>query len=523
MEPDFVIVLPHPGVAFPENTRIVSQSALGGILTPKLPGIPVDFTNIQELASLDHGTSLQEARLALISDLCTNLPRLGFDVGLYSGVCGKKIFLCISMDKPLWIYNYLLWQHRALQVHRQAVNSLDLGPVARVASSPPYLRFDPWIVSRMHEAGVLSTNDPAELYVMRDDGYHTEGSIVMRQERIRIIFHQMCAALDLDAAKSKDLIRDWYPGHNLNWVEHIGTLWAVPKVLKDLHFAQPIALINNYFGSRIAFAFSWIGLYCKCLLALLFPAVLWEVMSNVFDVPQVLVGSIVITIWAKIATNLWTREETFNLESWAVSSDEHESIIRPQFRGKPAKSPVDEDKTELQCPAWELTARWMVSMIVTAAFCLMVMFVSHVWVSLFDGRMGIFASVCLVSMMTVFRFIFNFTSSALTQWENHKYQPGHYNSLLWKQVFFNFVNYYYAFFYLALKQRYTTTGCPGGCLNLLRRQLVTSLLLLSLVRIGEAILTTSLVRFKLWRAEVVRQQELNTQELPQLCFAETQP
>merc|ERR1719503_291145 len=136
--------------------------------------------------------------------------------------------------------------------------------------------------------------------------------------------------------------------------------------------------------------------------------------------------------------------------------------------------------------------------------------------------MGIFASVCLVSMMTVFRFIFNLTASALTSWENHKYQPSHYNSLLWKQVFFNFVNYYYAFFYLAIKQRYTPSGCPGGCLNLLRRQLVTSLLLLSLVRIGEAIATTLLVRFKLWREAVARKRELNTQELPQLCFAETQ-
>lgn len=78
------------------------------------------------------------------------------------------------------------------------------------------------------------------------------------------------------------------------------------------------------------------------------------------------------------------------------------------------------------------------------------------------------------------------------------------------------------FFYLALKQRYTTTGCPGGCLLLLRKQLVTSLILLSLVRIGEAVFTTLLVRFKLWREEQVRQQELNTEERPKLCYAEIQ-
>lgn len=87
---------------------------------------------------------------------------------------------------------------------------------------------------------------------------------------------------------------------------------------------------------------------------------------------------------------------------------------------------------------------------VIAAFCPMAMSVSYVWASFFDGRTRIFTSVCLASMMTVAQFAFNPTSSELTHWENHKYQPGNYSSPLWKQVFFNFVNHYYALFYLAL-------------------------------------------------------------------------
>merc|ERR1719387_1525816 len=57
-----------------------------------------------------------------------------------------------------------------------------------------------------------------------------------------------------------------------------------------------------------------------------------------------------------------------------------------------------------------------------------------------------------------------------------------------------------SFFYIAIKQRYTTLGCPaGGCLAFLRKQLIIVQVVLSLSRIAEIIAYSLWVRYTLWR------------------------
>lgn len=143
---------------------------------------------------------------------------------------------------------------------------------------------------------------------------------------------------------------------------------------------------------------------------------------------------------------------------------------------------------------------------------------------IFDGDLGLTGQLLLVLQILIFQQIFNVIAAKLTNWENHKYPAGHYNSLLWKQFMFTFVNSYYAFFYLAIKQRYTNTGCPEiGCLEALRRQLVLTVIILSLCRIAEVFIGSLLVQLMIWLENRDLKATLKEgEELPKRSYVEEQ-
>lgn len=552
LEPDIVIVLPHPAHRETQDAaqdailnaldkQTVPRLMIEHILAQQLPGAKADLHRVRAFAAVSSkggdavadmeaaaaalegadGVKIDTLQQALLDDFLEILPLLGFDCEIYSSLDEEELFLCIALNDPQWIHKYLLWQRRELQVHRCAADSLGLGPVERVGSSPPFLRFDPWVVECAYEAKVIPENHPTGLFAMNDCADHKEASITMLRERIQTIYVALSSRIDLDGAKEHGLIKDWFPAHNLDWLNVLADDWANPANMTDYKFEQPLSLINNYFGSQIAFNFSWIGLYCKALLGLLPAAIAWEIMTNMFGLPQVLVGSIGVIVWTKIASNLWEREQAFLLENWNINEENHDIVLRPQFRGNVTKSPVDGNKLELTMPHSEAKMRWGLSTLATFSFCLAVAFIIFTWASIFDGQMDIFASICLVIMIKIFQFTWDRVSMTLTNFENHKYMAEYHDSLLWKQVIFQFVNNYWAFFYLAVKQRYTEHGCPGGCLSLLRRQLITSLVILSLVRIGEVIFASVWVRFLIYRELKRREKDLGHAP-PKECFTEEQ-
>merc|ERR1719382_450556 len=120
------------------------------------------------------------------------------------------------------------------------------------------------------------------------------------------------------------------------------------------------------------------------------------------------------------------------------------------------------------------------------------------WYDIFQDDMNVVASVVLALTITVCSMLYNVLVPILTDWENHKYQSSYYNSVLWKQFLFQSVNRYFAFFQLAVKQWYTPTGCPAqGCLSVIRDQLVSTLLILSIMRIVQVVVASALVRLKI--------------------------
>jgi len=239
---------------------------------------------------------------------------------------------------------------------------------------------------------------------------------------------------------------------------------------------------------------------------------------------QVMSFSIIVIVWAKLAVNMWESEEQYLMEAWHCVIEDG-GIVRPQFKGTLQTSLVDSNAKDIVYPAWKARLRMTLSFSVTFLFCAVVSLCIYFWVSItYSSETGgnIAASVFLSVQIKIFELIFNVLGQHLNNFENHKYQVSDYTSYLRKQFLFQFVNNYTAFFYLALKQRFTEAGCPpGGCLLCLRRDLTITLVILTVARIGQVMLSSVQVTWRLRREAAVLQKK-HDGEPPLRSFTELQ-
>jgi hypothetical protein len=339
------------------------------------------------------------------------------------------------------------------------------------------------------------------------------GYIAHGLERIRIIHTDFSSIFNLGNLKGRGFISDWYPVHNLKWLHEFGVTWSGEKRFLDMTFVQPIAHIREYFGSRVAFFFLWTGIYCKLLLMLIcvaLPAkILLMVVANFYSIPpriyeQLLnqIFAFVIIMWTKIAEMVYRREQDFFLELWDMTSVGNSDSVRAEFVGTLQPSDVDRRIMELQAPAHVQRLKRMVSnlFILVCGICVAVCI--NIWMEIFEGRLNVFASTLLSVQILVLRSIFNWVSTKLTDWENHRTDSSYFNSFLWKIFLLQFVNNYTPFFYIAVKMPHTSRGCPKeGCLGMLKENLFSTLLILSAARIAQVLYSTLEVRWTLYAEE----------------------
>lgn len=447
------------------------------------------------------GLSMAEVRTSLLQELYAALPAWGFDVRLATSADNAKLFLCVSLRRKDAIDYHLVTSDTRLQLQQVAIQKLGIDQPKEddPASSPPLVRYDPQIASRLHDVGLLPSGDPRELYRT----YLTaagEECVVGCADRVRLICRELTERVNLDAACDAGLMVSWYPVHQPHILGPLKAEWASSEKIWDLTFQQPLSRIEGYFGSRVAFAFGWTGIYCKALLALAPPALLCHIFCSMFAeafTKQILGFSLVLTTWARFASNLWDQEEDYFATFWDVH--EEDSLQRPRYRGDLAVSALDANLVERSYPDG-LSEWWQLfSAGATLALCGAVAVCIHYWWTFFQGRMAstgvnVLASLILALQITLFEKLYNFVVVSLVELENHKFNSDYFTSLLWKQFIFQSVNNYSAFAYLAIR-------CRGRkCLEVLQHSVSLTLILLCLLRLAEVVCRTASVQWSLWHA-----------------------
>jgi len=534
--PDMVIVFPHPGHDSHKDSNDTD------IASPRVEDVCRDskyvkFSQLHHVISQDETPdklNVGRVRAALMQDLHSSLPGLGFHFDAFASIDGDEIFFCISLEDKKMIEHYLVASHGELQLQPHIESKLGVGDCDdQNAMITPWVRYERSMVERLASCNIIENDDPRNLFITFK-GKDPDGCLLSGLERFRTIYRRLSTGIDFDSAQDHSLINGWYPAHSLVRLQRLGALWGNFSTLTDLTFKQPITMINEYFGSRVSFIFAWNGVYCKALLALVPLALMWEfagwtvplVFSSISPEDacrQILGMTIIVLIWARIASNLYMKEDQFFMKQWGMNPDLKSCIIRSEFRGEMKPTSHDSNLQELQTSVFVQNVKYAVSAFITLLAVLIVAFAIFLWVAIFDGRMNLLASLCLTIQIKIFEFLFNILAGFLTEWENHKYSDSFYNSYLIKQFLFGFVNSYWAFFYLAIKQRHTEAGCPaGGCLWVMRKQLTITLIILSVLRIVMVLLQTFIVKFKLWMEDRALKKELGVEELPKRSFVEEQ-
>jgi len=251
-------------------------------------------------------------------------------------------------------------------------------------------------------------------------------------------------------------------------------------------------------------------LYCKMLLALLPVALLFEILNVVtsmkgarlFDINNhtALGFSIIVVIWGKLASNLWCREEAYLIELWDLKNATDDRSLRLDFDGTLQDSHIDDNLQEMYYSEWKYHLRICISWFVTLAFCALNIVVVISWINVFDGRPTRFTPIGQAVIIQVFTQVFQLMVQAITKKENHKYQKDFYESFLKKTFIFQFVNQYCPWFYIGVKQQFTTHGCTltGDCVGMLKAQLPMTLMCLVMMRIVLVIVAAVKVKVALW-------------------------
>lgn len=551
MHPDLVLVFHHPDHNYDDNDTLISRHTIlqalvscredveGGhefqrthgllrraSLGPALLARP--FSPSGRLSpksdSPEQDVTMHQVRAALLQDVYQVLSdeTAGFFIDVFSSVDADELHVCISLHSAKTIRRQLELNAMKLQLQNGIVQKI-LGidqPIDQDESSPPFVQYS----EALSEQVMGYRHADFDLFQVYGKAATRsgKGTILTGQQRIQLVYKYLNRRLDLDFAVSKGLLVQWFPAHNTGRLADLTACWARWGLMLDLTFVQPVTLLNDYFSSRVAFIFAWNGHHCKLLFALTPVAVAFEFANLVlWKHGSVLGFGIILAVWGRWALNSWAREQEYFCTLWDLKDSHKDKSRRADFKGTPQPSDVDGNVQEMYYETWKYTGRMCLSWLLTGVAIAVNFTILLLWMDLWQGRMPIGAIVVQAIIVQSFTIFFNWMAEALTNAENHKYQENFYNSYLSKMFIFQFGNQYSAYFYIAVKQQFTTLRCQNDdCVGVMRQQLPPMLMFLAIMRVVQVVLATLKVEYKLWKEtqDYIREGG----EVPDYCFVERQ-
>ncbi|XP_071315385.1 anoctamin-10 [Trachinotus anak] len=318
---------------------------------------------------------------------------------------------------------------------------------------------------------------------------------------------------------SARVILDTFPLHNPDQLKDLSEAWYSGNQL-----AQPLDSVNGYFGSSVAFYFSFLDFYTWSLLP---PAILGlcityfsgEVQkemsesvsgsrdTNVEDdsgpaVSGHMIQAVFSMLWSTVVMELWKRRSSSASYRWGtLHLAERFAEPRPGFHGDLGVNPVT-GRVEPLFPEWQRDLRMaLVSVPVVGLFLGMVVLgmlcfywgeaqvqqLHRDWDSLLSQTFLYMPSVlhiCYTNMLATF---YKKVAQSLTEYENHREQSAFEKHLTAKVLVFTFFNYFAVLFHIAFFKQ----DVP-----LLRKRLASLLIVTQLVnQVTEVVIPFLVDRF----------------------------
>ncbi|XP_056138107.1 anoctamin-10 [Lampris incognitus] len=297
------------------------------------------------------------------------------------------------------------------------------------------------------------------------------------------------------------VIVDQFPLHDQDKLKALRKAWFSGNQL-----IQPLDGIQAYFGSTIAFYFSFLDFYTWSLLppAILSLALIYfsgeaekEVLDSVSrskvladeddSVNGHMIQAVFSMLWSTVFMEMWKRRSASLSYHWgSMQLAESFAEPRPGFHGELGVNPVT-SRVELLFPDWKRRIRMaLVSLPVVGLFLGLVMLgmlgfywgEAHVkqlhqeWDSLLSQALLYLPSVAHIIYTNILGTLYSAVALFLTEFENHREESAYHNYHTAKVLVFTFFNYFAVLFHIAFYKQ---------DLPLLRKRLASLLIVTQLL------------------------------------------
>ncbi|XP_069028905.1 anoctamin-10 [Embiotoca jacksoni] len=319
---------------------------------------------------------------------------------------------------------------------------------------------------------------------------------------------------------SAGVIVDTFPLHNPGKLKSLREAWYSGNQL-----AQPLDSVNEYFGSSVAFYFSFLDFYTWSLLppALLglsityFSGEVQREMVESVSGPRVtgadgddsgpavsghMLQAVFSMLWSTVVMELWKRRSSSLSYRWGtLHLADRFAEPRPDFHGDLGVNPVT-GRVEPLFPGWQRDLRMaLVSLPVVGMFLGLVVLgmlcfywgeaqvkeLHKDWDSLLSQTLIYMPSVLHILYTNVLATVYKTVANRLTEYENHREESAFQNHLTAKVLVFTFFNCFAVLFHIAFFKQ----DVP-----LLRKRLASLLIVTQLVnQVTEVVIPFLVDRF----------------------------
>uniref|UniRef100_A0A7N8XVA2 Anoctamin n=1 Tax=Mastacembelus armatus TaxID=205130 RepID=A0A7N8XVA2_9TELE len=270
---------------------------------------------------------------------------------------------------------------------------------------------------------------------------------------------------------SAGVIVDMIPLHNQDKLKELSKAWYSGNQL-----AQPLDLVNGYFGGSVAFYFSFLDFYTwslvpPAILALSITcfsgryfSILFISISSGLVLSGHMIQAVFSMIWSTVVMELWKRRSASLSYRWGtLNLAERFAEPRPGFHGELGVNPVT-GRAEPLFPGWRRDLRMaLVSVPVVGLFLVLVVLgmacfywaEAHVqqlhkhWDSLLSQAILYVPSVLHIVYTNMLATVYRTAAQSLTEYENHREESSFDNHLTAKVLVFTFFNFFAVLFHIA--------------------------------------------------------------------------
>ena len=376
--------------------------------------------------------------------------------------CELEVRLYVSRDQSE-VYCTLDAQEEVLERRAETVRyRLQMSRPSEVTSSHDFMHVYPYI--EFHQA--LKSREINGLKRYDENGEEApQGSLFTLCDKVRLVFSLLSMDFSVGWLQSEGLLVDHFCAHKTLHKQQLLRSWAT---MKAVFKPQPMRMIRNYFGEKVALYFAWIDFYSN---AMMWPATIGSLCFLAgwlcdYETHRALTlfFSLFLGVWAVFFDYFWSQNEVKLAWNWGTLNFSEIEEQRAEFKGPPIKDPVTGRQIKAKEGAFSLVKR-AVSFSVIAVFVMMVI-ITVLGIFIYrailiqrgeqDGPL--LCALLNAVQIKVMNVVYTLVARMLNDWENHETETEYMDSFSLKLFLFRFVNCYVSLYYIAfIKEHFE--GC----------------------------------------------------------------